>query len=198
MNAEAGKRCGCEQLQQEFQHLRSDWWWLFLLGILLAVCGTAALVFPALTIVTPVVAMVILGVVLMVAGFATIITSFWAGKWSGMLVQLLVGVLYVTVGFIIRDVPLQAAVVTAYLIAAFFIVAGGFRIVAALTVRFPYWGWTLLNGIVTFLLGVIIYRHFPLAAIWVLGLLIGLEMLFHGWTWIMLSLAVRSLPDKAA
>ena len=198
MNAEAGKCCGCEQLQREFQHLRSDWWWLFLLGILLAVCGTAALIFPALTVVTPIVAMVILGVVLMVAGFATIVASFWAGKWSGMLVQLFVGILYVTVGCIIRDTPLQAAVVAAYIIAAFFIVAGGFRIVAALTVRFPYWGWTLLNGIVTFLLGVIIYRHFPQTAIWVLGLLIGLEMLFHGWTWIMLSLAVRDLPSEAA
>ena len=39
MNAEAGKCCGCEQLQREFQHLKSDWWWLFLFGILLTVCG---------------------------------------------------------------------------------------------------------------------------------------------------------------
>ena len=83
-------------------------------------------------------------------------------------------------------------------VAAFFIVAGSFRILAAMIVRFPHWGWSLLNGIVTFLLGVIIYHHFPAGAIWVLGLLIGLEMLFHGWTWIMLSLAVRNLPDKAA
>jgi uncharacterized membrane protein HdeD (DUF308 family) len=198
MNAEADKCLACEQLDREFRHLKSDWWWLFLLGILLTVCGTAALIFPALTVVTPVVAMVILGVVLMVAGFATIITSFWAGKWSGMLVQIFVGVLYVTVGLTIRDTPLQAALVTAYIIAGFFIVAGAFRIIAALTVRFPHWGWTLLNGIVTFLLGVIIYRHFPMTAIWVLGLLIGLEMLFNGWTWIMLSLAVRNLPEKAA
>jgi uncharacterized membrane protein HdeD (DUF308 family) len=198
MNAEAGKCVACEQLESEFRHLKSNWWWLFLLGILLAVCGTAALIFPALTIVTPIVAMVILGVVLMVAGFATIIASFWAGKWSGMLVQMLVGILYVTVGVTIRDTPIHAAVVAAYMVAAFFIVAGGFRIVASLTVRFPYWGWTLLNGIVTFLLGIVIYRHFPQTAIWVLGLLLGLEMLFHGWTWIMLSLAVRNLPEKAA
>ena len=85
--------------------------------------------------------------------------------------------------------------------AAFFIVVGGFRIVASLAVHFPYWGWSLLNGIVTFLLGVIIYRlyhHFPPSAFWILGLLIGIEMLFHGWTWIMLSLAIRRIPAKAA
>ena len=89
MNAEAGKCCGCEQLQREFRHLRSSWWWLFLFGILLAVCGAAAVIFPALTVLTTVVAMRILGIVLIVAGIATIVMSFWAGKWSGLLVQLL-------------------------------------------------------------------------------------------------------------
>ena len=71
--------------------------------------------------------------VLMVAGIATIVTSFWAGKWSGMLVQLLVGVLYLIVGFMI---PGQSAPVGRHhngvFVAAFFIVAGGFRILAAL------------------------------------------------------------------
>ncbi len=55
-----------------------------------------------------------------------------------------------------------------------------------------------MNGIVTFLLGVIIYRNFPESGIWVIGLLVGLEMLFHGWTWIMLSLAIRRIPAKTA
>ena len=50
MNAEAGKCARCEQLEREFQHLRSDWWWLLLFGILLVVCGSAAVIFPALTV----------------------------------------------------------------------------------------------------------------------------------------------------
>ncbi len=62
----------------------------------------------------------------------------------------------------------------------------------------PVLGLVLLNGIVTFLLGVIIYRNFPESGIWVIGLLVGLEMLFHGWTWIMLSLAIRRIPAKTA
>jgi uncharacterized membrane protein HdeD (DUF308 family) len=51
---------------------------------------------------------------------------------------------------------------------------------------------------VTFLCGVVIYRHFPEAALWVVGLLVGLELIFNGWTWIMLSLAIRRLPEPAA
>ena len=198
MNAERSPcavACG-EQLRQEFHHLRRDWFWLFLFGILLVVCGTAAVIFPALTVLTSFAAVWCLGVTLMVAGIATIIASFWAGKWSGMLVQLLVGILYVVVGFMITEKPLQSAMAMTLFVAAFCIVAGIFRVVAALTIRYPYWGWSLLNGMITFLLGVVIYRHFPQSAIWVLGLLVGLEMLFHGWTWIMLSLAIKKIPEE--
>jgi uncharacterized membrane protein HdeD (DUF308 family) len=134
----------------------------------------------------------------MVGGIATIVASVWAGKWSGTLVQMLVGILYLVVGFMITEEPIRAAATLTAFIAAFFIVAGAFRIIAALSVRFPLWGWALLNGIVTFLLGVVIYRNFPQNIFWVIGLLVGIEMLFHGWTWIMLSLAIRRIPAKAA
>jgi uncharacterized membrane protein HdeD (DUF308 family) len=197
MNAEACKCPSCEQLDREFRHIKSGWWWLMLFGALLTVCGAAAVIFPALTVVTTFAAVRILGAVLMIAGIATIVVSFWAGKWSGLLVQLLVGILYVAMGYMITDKPLQSTLALTAFVAAFFIVAGSFRILAAMIIQFPHWGWSLLNGIVTFLLGVIIYHHFPECALWVLGLLVGLEMLFHGWTWIMLSLAIRNLPEKA-
>jgi uncharacterized membrane protein HdeD (DUF308 family) len=186
--------CG-EQLRQEFQHLKSEWLWLFLYGVLLTVCGTAAVIFPALTTFS---VMLVLGIVLMIGGVATIVASFWAGKWSGMLVQLLVGILYVMVGFFISDTPVASAIAITLLVAAFFVVVGAFRSVAALVIQYPYWGWSLLNGVITFLLGVVIYRHVPKSAIWVLGLLVGLEMLFHGWNWIMLSLAIKNIPDETA
>ena len=189
--------CG-EQLRQEFDHLKRDWWWLFLFGGLLVVCGSAAIIFPAMTVLLSLSVPVVLGVVLMIAGIATIIAAFWVGKWSGVLVQLLVGILYVVLGFMITDKPLQSVMAMTLFVAAFCIVAGIFRVVAALSIRFPYWGWSLLNGMVTFLLGVIIYHHFPQSAIWVLGLLVGLELLFHGWTWIMLSLAIKQIPEETA
>ena len=182
-------------LHREFRHLKHHWWWFLLLGILLVLGGTVALLFP---VITNVAAMLVLGVTLMVSGIATIVAAFWAGKWSGLLLQLLVGILYVVVGMQITDTPVKAGLVMAIFIAGFFIVAGGFRIVAALVTRFPYWGWALLNGIITFLCGVVIYRHFPQCALWVVGLLVGLEMLFNGWTWITLAFAIRRIPGDAA
>lgn len=186
---------GVERLRSEFQHLRADWWWLLLYGVLLTVCGTVAIVVPPLA--TGGV-LIVLGIALIVGGAATIVLSFWAGKWSGFLVQILVGILYLVAGFAIFDSPADAALLITMFIAALFIVVGAFRMVAAMMVQFPHWGWALFNGIITFLLGVIIYRQIPGSAFWVIGLLIGVEMLFNGWTWIMLSLAIRKLPVKNA
>ncbi|MEN6557961.1 MAG: HdeD family acid-resistance protein [Thermoguttaceae bacterium] len=194
----AEQACGCERLNQEFGHLQGQWWWLFLFGALLAVCGAAAVIFPALTVLTTVTSVLILGIVLMVAGIATVVASFWTGKWSGMLVQLLVGILYLVAGYLITEKPLAAMAVMTLFMAAVCIVIGVFRIVAALVVQFPCWGWALLNGLITFLLGVIIYRQFPESGLWVIGLLVGIEMLFHGWSWIALSLAVKQLPKATA
>lgn len=182
-------------LHREFRHLKSSWCWFFSLGILMVAGGILALVFPMMT---SVVAMLGLGITLMVAGVATIVASFWAGKWSGMLLQLLVGIVYVVVGLQITDKPVVAGAVTAIVLAGFFIVVGAFRAVAALVVRFPHWGWALLNGVITFLCGVVIYRHFPEAGLWVVGLLVGLELLFNGLTWIMLSLSIRRIPANNA
>ena len=71
-----------------------------------------------------------------------------------------------------------------------------FRVVVALHERFPQWGWALLNGLVTMIAGLIIYDTYPTSALWVIGLLIGLELLFNGLTWIMLALALRAIPDQ--
>ncbi len=181
-------------IHQELQHIRSHWFWIVLLGVLLAVAGTAAIVVPPATVGTTFAAVVFLGVLLMIGGVATIVSAFWIGKWSGFLVQLLVGLLYVACGFVVTENPAISAVTMTVFIAVSFMVLGAFRAVGALVLRFPEWGWALLNGVVTFLAGAVIYRQLPFDALWVIGLLVGLEMLFNGWTWIMIGLALRRIP----
>ena len=181
-------------VRHELHHLRRHWCWFLSLGILLVVCGTLAIAFP---VITSVAAVSVLAAVLMVAGVATMIGAFWAGKWSGFLVQLLVGMLYLAAGFVITERPLMSVLTVTIFVAVSFMVMGLFRVLAAMTIRYPQWGWSLLNGTITFLVGLVIYRHLPLDALWVIGLLIGIEMLFSGWTWIMLSLTIRRIPAGA-
>lgn len=196
MNANAPT--AVSQMKHELEHMSGHWWWFILLGGLLAVCGTAAIVFPPVLVGTTIIVPVVLGVLLMVGGVATIISSFWAGKWSGFLLQLLVGVLYLVVGFVFTENPFETAFALTLFIAILFIIVGIFRTTAALVIQFPQWGWALLNGVITFLAGVIIYRSLPEGAFWVIGLLIGLELIFNGWMWIMLALSLRSLNTEKA
>jgi uncharacterized membrane protein HdeD (DUF308 family) len=187
-----------EVLRREFGRVHRHWWCYFLLGIFLETAGAAAIIFPALTAATSLLAVVFLGALLMVTGIATLLGSCWAGKWSGLLMHVFAGILYIVAGFLIMDSPGKTVLTLTLLIAVVFIVLGTFRTIGALVVRYPQWGWSLLNGIVTLLAGVVIYRHFPTSALWVIGLLVGLEMIFSGWTWVMLAIALRNLPKQAA
>src|SRR6516165_4032049 len=177
----------------ELHALRNQWWCFLLLGIAMVVLGTFCIIDP---LVPTLASVIVLGFVLIAAGITQIISSFWAGKWSGMLIHILIGVLYIVVGYMIVDAPVINMVLITKFIAIFLIVSGAFRIVSALVVRFPDWGWVLLNGGVTLLLGIIINRQLPEAALWVIGLFVGIELVFNGWAWVMLALDLRAVAKK--
>jgi uncharacterized membrane protein HdeD (DUF308 family) len=64
-------------------------------------------------------------------------------------------------------------------------------LVFALAHSFEGRSWVLLNGFITLLLGISIWRQWPESSVWVIGLFVGIELVFSGWSWIMLGLAVR-------
>jgi uncharacterized membrane protein HdeD (DUF308 family) len=178
----------------ELHPLRNQWWCFLLLGVALIILGTICIIDPLI----PTLASVLfLGFLLMAAGITQIVSAFWAGKWSGMLIHMLIGVLYVVVGYMMVDAPVINMLVITKFIAIFLVVSGAFRIISALVVRFQDWGWALLNGGVTLLLGIIINRQLPEAALWVIGLFIGIEMIFNGWAWVMLALGLRAVAQKS-
>ena len=157
------------------------WAWL------LVVLGTAAL---GSAVIASEAAVVFFGLMLLAGGIAQVVSSFWTGQWSGFLVNLLVGLLYIITGFFVIDTPLASAIALTLLLALMFFVSGLFRIVAALTLRHPMWGWSLASGIISVMLGVMIYRQWPASGVWVIGLFVGIELIFNGWTWIMLSIGL--------
>jgi uncharacterized membrane protein HdeD (DUF308 family) len=74
--------------------------------------------------------------------------------------------------------------------------AGGmFKILAAVSYRFAAWGWSLAGGIIDMILCQIIWQEWPAPALWVIGLLVGINLIFRGFNWIALGLALRSLPS---
>ncbi|MCH5375565.1 MAG: DUF308 domain-containing protein, partial [Planctomycetes bacterium] len=171
----------------ELRHLCQQWRWFLALGIGLVVIGILA---AAASYAAGLLTVVLFGLLLLMGGIAQVVSSFWAGRWSGFLLHLLVGLLYTVTGMLIIDAPDNALDALTLLIAAVFILVGIFRIVGALSIQFHDWGWVVLNGAVSLLLGLLIYRHWPASGEWVLGLFIGIELIFTGWFWIMVGIGL--------
>ena len=179
----------------ELGALRNDWWCILALGISLVVLGVLAM---GMSFFVSVVTVAIFGVLLLAGGIAQILSAFWAGRWSGTLLHLLVGILYAVTGYMLVDAPLQSALALTLVIACFLLVGGAFRIVAAMLLRFPGWAWVVLNGFVSLMLGLLIYKQWPASGLWVIGLFVGIEMLFNGWVWIMLAFDLLAVKRTAA
>lgn len=175
--------------KHELAEMKRDWWWFLLLGILLIVLGVIALSCP---IAFSVVAVEIFGILLVIGGVAQIITTFWEAKWRGFFLHLLSGILYVVVGGLILRQPVKGLEVLTLLLVAFFIVQGLFRIILAMQLKFHQWGWCLLSGLVSLFLGIFIWCEWPAISILVIAIFLGIEMIFNGVTWVMLSTDIRN------
>ena len=180
--------------EDQVEELQKHWIWFLILGIALMVLGLLAIGHAAIA--TKAVIKVT-GLVLLLTGVVQIVTAFWAPKWSGLLVQVLFGILYMVVGSMLAQQPKEAAALITLMMAVFFIVGGIFRIVLALDMQFHNWGWVLFNGIVTLLLGMMVWSNWPEVSIVVIGIFVGIEILVCGWVWTMMAISVRSLGDAS-
>jgi uncharacterized membrane protein HdeD (DUF308 family) len=182
------------ELRHGLSALRGNWLWFVVLGCVLVALGIIAL---GSVVIASLAAAVAIGIVLLLAGVGEVIGAFWCRGWSGFFLELLSGVLSIVVGLLFLRAPLNALAALTLLIACFLMVGGIFKIVAAVSYRFAAWGWSLASGIIDVILGVMIWQEWPASALWVIGLFVGINLLFRGINWIALGLALRALPQPA-
>lgn len=180
--------------RHELDALRGNWLWFLILGIAPVVLGVVLLGSPVVA--TLATAMVI-GVMLILGGIFEVVGSFWARDWSGFFLHLLSGLLSLVVGLLFLGRPVSSIEALTLLLACFLIVGGIFRMVAAFRVRYTSWVWPFLGGLLDLVLGLMIWAQWPWSGLWVIGMFVGISMIFRGWSWIMLALAVKSLPTPA-
>jgi uncharacterized membrane protein HdeD (DUF308 family) len=169
--------------------LSRNWGWLLALGILMIILGVVAMAAP---VVATIAIQVMLGWLLVISGIAEGIHAFMVKEWRGFLLELLSAVLYLGVGLLLLVDPLKGAVALTLILAVFLLVEGIFKIITALRVRdHRGWGWLLASGIVSVVLGVLIWAQWPASGLWVIGLLVGIQLLFTGWSLVMLALVAR-------
>jgi uncharacterized membrane protein HdeD (DUF308 family) len=178
-------------VRESLRELRANWFWFVALGAVLMLLGLIAMSYSAFaTLATA----IVFGYFLLAAGIFYIVGAFFTRCWGGFFLSLLAGVLHLAVGVIVLDRPGEAVLIYTLLLAVFFFVEGLFRIVAALAGRFQHWGWMLFNGIVTLVLGVMIWRQWPLSGLYVVGLFLGIDLVISGASYVSLGLRARRLP----
>ena len=183
--------------------LGRNWGWFVALGVALIVVGIAAIASPVVATLTTV---TVFGVLLLAGGIVELASMVWVRRWGAFFHHLLSGLLYLFLGLVLLDRPGLGAAGYTLILAVFFVASGVARTVFAIANRFPGRGWTIFSGVVSVLLGLMIWRELPEAALWVIGTFVGIELVFNGMTWLMLGLAVRRLrgaiesrlPDQMA
>ncbi len=170
------------------KQLKENWNWYLLLGICSVVFGTFAAIY---SVTTTIFSMIYIGIFLIILGIFEIIQSFTLSQWSNFFLHLFLGILYGVGGILIVSHPTINAISLTLLLAVFFIVSGIFKIVVPIFKKIPHKGWVIFNGILTLILGGLILYQWPLSGLWVIGLFVGLEAIFSGWSLIMLSLLAK-------
>jgi uncharacterized membrane protein HdeD (DUF308 family) len=171
------------------EQLKKNWLLYLFFGINWVLLGTLALIFST---VSTLVSVVLLGIFMLYMGSFEIVSSFKITKLSSFLLHIFVGVLYYFSGFYLIIHPSISAINLTLMFAILFVVAGLLRIIFSFTKNIPHKGWLLFNGILTTILGILIWQQWPYSGLWVIGTFVGIEAIFTGWTWIMFSLAAKS------
>jgi uncharacterized membrane protein HdeD (DUF308 family) len=165
--------------------------WLFIIqGVLMTVVGIAAIAYPLMTSVAVV---VFLGWMLIVVGVVQGISLITAREAPHFWLQLVSVALGCIIGAMMVSRPEAGLLALTLLIIVFFMVEGISKIVLALTVRpLSNWGWVLASGLLGVVLSFYLWASMPLTATWLLGLLLGINLITEGVSLVVLAWRARS------
>jgi uncharacterized membrane protein HdeD (DUF308 family) len=178
-----------QSLGLAIEHLRARWGEIVAFGALLVLLGLAALCF---TLPSTVATVTLNGVFFLVAGVAEIGVGAHAKNWARFFLWIVGGAIYLVAGLICIINPIFASLVLTLALGAGLMAAAVVR--AYLAFHLPSGNpraMVLLAAAVTFLLGLVIVVHWPTDSVYVLGILLGVDLLFHGVGWATFGIGLR-------
>jgi len=179
-----------------FGELKKNWAWMLSLGIVMVMLGVIGL---GMTVLFNEIVVMYFGFLLLFGSGVQLMQAFRAEAWKGRVWHVLIALVYIVGGIIAVTEPVIAGMTLALLIAWTLIVIGVLRLVMALQMRGAAgWLWTLLGGALSVVLGVMIINEWPQSGLWVIGLFVAIEILFAGWSQIMIALAAKNYTAKDA
>lgn len=182
-------------LAEGIKALRAKWGWVVALGVISLIAGLVAL---GSNVMATASAVMIVGFMMLVAGGAEVFAAFNVRDWGHFFYWLLLGVLYIFAGIVCLQDPFAAATFLTLMLGIALILGGALRMFLATRMAHGTpWGWVVLSGALSLLVGVMIVTHWPASSFFVLGTFLGIDLVFIGSTWIAMGLALkRGLPPR--
>lgn len=179
-----------QNLADGLKALRAKWGWIVALGIVFLIAGVVAL---GSVVAATASAVMIVGIMMIMGGGAEIIAAFGVKEWGKFLLWLLLGALYVAAGIIAILHPLQAATILTLMLGIALMIGGMLRGFLAFQMKDAGkpWGWVAFSGAVSIFLGVLIVAQWPASSLFVLGMFLGIDLIFIGSGWITMGLALK-------
>ncbi len=172
------------------------WRSLVVLGLLTMALGFLAILVPHLA---SIAAELLVGVLLLVIGLLEGVHAVQMRGRRGQMWRVLGAVLGVGLGLLLLFFPIAGVVSLTLVVAVFLVVEGILKSGMALQLKpLNGWGWLLTSGVLALLLGIVIIALWPSAALWVLGLLLGIDLVFSGLWLVFLALAGRRWARQGA
>jgi uncharacterized membrane protein HdeD (DUF308 family) len=170
--------------------VRTHWKAFLIEGILLVVFGLAAIVVPPAA---SLAVTILLGWLFLISGIAGLALTFWAREMPGFWWSLISAALAVLAGIVLLAQPAQGTLTLTIVVGAYFLAEGVATIMYALEHQLSgRWSWMLIAGLMDLLIAFIIITGLPGSALWAIGLLVGINLLFGGATLIGMALAARN------
>jgi len=167
-----------------------NWGWFLAFGIVLLLLGIAAI---ARSVAATVASMVFFGWLLLFAGIIEFVQAFMIGRSAGIFLHILIALLFLITGALMVFRPVISAEAITLVMSLFFLIGGLYQLFASLWTQVPGWGWQALNGGLSAILGVLLLAQWPASGLWVVGLFVGIDLVFYGWAWIALALDLRKM-----
>ncbi len=175
--------------------LQHNWGWFLALGIALMVLGIMAIGVPIIASFT---ITSVVGSLFIAGGVLLTVHAFRARRWGRSLYELIGGLLYILFGILLLVYPMPGVFTLTVLLGGFFLVQGVVKILQALRMRpTANWGWGVFSGIVSLVLGLVLWVGLPSTAFWAIGLIVGIDLMLGGFYLVMISYAAHSAHREA-
>ena len=163
--------------------------WSIALSIFLIIAGFFALLLP---LISGVAITLFFGWAMILSGITHFVFAFKTHTTGGRIWEILIGLIYLFTGFYLILHPLDALLALTLILACYLFFEAIVEFIQFFQLR-PRHGavWLLIDGIITLILAIMIWRSWPASSVWVIGTLVGISMIFSGFSRLMLSLTAK-------